>query len=468
MLKHIKTCLRLDTRDIGQMLISRDSSLSFGSCSFNSEKWRELMTVCIVMHDLPFQFVEYKGLRAMLQYLYPDVELVSRNTAKVDSLKLYAREKIKIKNMLDACPGRISLTSDMWTSLTTYGYWCMTAHFLDKNWKLHKRILSFCLMPPPHTGIALSEKIFSLLSDWGIEEKIFSITLDNAASNDVSVDALLKQLNLRGLLPFHGEFFQLRCCAHILNLVVQDGLKSIDKLVEKIRDSVKYVKGSQQRKQKFLECVKLVSMGSNKGLSQDVVTRWNSTYLMLESIALVFDPRYKTQFIDFCYKKAFELNSKELLSLRAKLESLFHEYALKLDHYVSPPTCKKKDKGKAPYGMEVDESDLMKLELYLDEPRIKRSYQLDILSYWKRNQCRYPILAAMARDLLCILVSTVASEAAFSVGSCVLDQFRSSLKHETVEAIVCTRDWLYGNEGIFFKFFIVLLNIVTLSLTNAN
>ncbi|XP_024028498.1 zinc finger BED domain-containing protein RICESLEEPER 2-like [Morus notabilis] len=235
------------------------------------------------MHDLPFQFVEYKGLRAMLQYLYPDVELVSRNTAKADSLKLYAREKMKIKNMLDACPGRISLTSDLWTSLTTYGYLCLTAHFLDKNWKLHKRIISFCLMPPPHTGIALSEKIFSLLSDWGIEEKIFSITLDNAASNDVSVDALQKQLNLRGLLPFHGEFFHLRCCAHILNLVVQDGLKSIDKSVEKIRDSVKYVKGSQQRKQKFLECVKLVSMGNNKGLSQDVVTRWNSTYLMLES-----------------------------------------------------------------------------------------------------------------------------------------------------------------------------------------
>ncbi|XP_024031091.1 zinc finger BED domain-containing protein RICESLEEPER 2-like [Morus notabilis] len=283
MLKHIKTCPRSDTRDIGQMLISRDSSLSFGSCSFNFEKWRELVTACIVMHDLPFQFVEYKGLRVMLQYLYPDVELVSRNTAKIDSLKLYAREKLKIKNMLDACPGRISLTSDLWTSLTTDGYLCLTAHFLDKNWKLHKRILNFCLMPPPHTGIALSEKIFFLLSDWGIEEKIFNITLDNAASNDVSVDALQKQLNLHGLLHFHGEFFHLRCCAHILNLVVQDGFKSIDKSVEKIRDSIKYVKGSQQRKQKFLEFVKLVSMGSNKGLSQDVVTRWNSTYLMLES-----------------------------------------------------------------------------------------------------------------------------------------------------------------------------------------
>ena len=33
----------------------------------------------------------------------------------------------------------------------------------------------------------------------------------------------------------------MRCCAHILNLVVQDGLKHIDDSVCKIRDSVKYV-----------------------------------------------------------------------------------------------------------------------------------------------------------------------------------------------------------------------------------
>ena len=166
-------------------------------------------------------------------------------------------------------------------------------------------------MPPPHTGIALFEKIFSLLSDWGIEEKIFSITLDNASSNDVSVDALQVQLNLRGLLPYNGEFFHLRCCAHILNLIVQNGLKSIDKAVGKIRDSVKYVKGSQQRKQKFLECVKLVSMGSTKGLSQDVTTRWNSTYLMLES-AIFYQLAFQhLELSDSNYKHCFSTEEWE-------------------------------------------------------------------------------------------------------------------------------------------------------------
>ena len=99
------------------------------------------------------------------------------------------------------------------------------------------------------------------------------------------------------------------------------------------------------------------------------------------------------------------------------------------------------------------------LELYLDEPRMKRSDRLDVLSYWKTNQCRYPILAAIARDVLCIPVSTVASKSAFNVGGRVLDQFRSSLKPDTVKAIVCTRDWLFGNEGKssqVFYFFLYL------------
>ena len=75
-------------------------------------------------------------------------------------------------------------------------------------------------MPSPHNDISLSEKIYNLLCEWGIENKIFSVTLDNASSNDVSVDMLRTQLNIKKALVCQGDLFHLHCCAHVLNLIV--------------------------------------------------------------------------------------------------------------------------------------------------------------------------------------------------------------------------------------------------------
>ena len=97
----------------------------------------------------------------------------------------------------------------------------------------------------------------------------------------------------------------------------------------------------------------------------------------------------------------------------------------------------------------VGKTQKTQLELYLEEPRMDRNAKLDILSFWKGNQFRYPELAAMVRDVLSIPISTVASESTFSVGGRVIDQFRSALKPDVVEALICSRDWLYGDKGNF-------------------
>ena len=78
-------------------------------------------------------------------------------------------------------------------------------------------------------------------------------------------------------------FFHVHCGAHILNLIVQEGLEVIDDLVIKIRETMKYLKGSDSRMCRFDECAKIVGMKRTKGLRLDVCTRWNATYDMIDS-----------------------------------------------------------------------------------------------------------------------------------------------------------------------------------------
>jgi len=72
----------------------------------------------------------------------------------------------------------------------------------------------------------------------------------------------------------------------------------------------------------------------------------------------------------------------------------------------------------------------------------------DILAWWKEKEGQFPILAAMARDLLTVQASTVASESAFSVSGRVISQRRSRLSPESVECCICLKDYLDGAARI--------------------
>ncbi|KAL0005990.1 hypothetical protein SO802_013551 [Lithocarpus litseifolius] len=62
----------------------------------------------------------------------------------------------------------------------------------------------------------------------------------------------------------------------------------------------------------------------------------------------------------------------------------------------------------------------------------------------------YQVLSKMARDMLAVLVSTVASESAFSTGVRILDPFRSSLCPLMVQNLVCAQNWLQAYVPISF------------------
>lgn len=63
------------------------------------------------------------------------------------------------------------------------------------------------------------------------------------------------------------------------------------------------------------------------------------------------------------------------------------------------------------------------LDKYLLEDQEPESEDFDILSWWKVNSPRFPVLSQLARDVLAIFMSSVASECAFSTGGRILDPF---------------------------------------------
>jgi len=83
------------------------------------------------------------------------------------------------------------------------------------------------------------------------------------------------------------------------------------------------------------------------------------------------------------------------------------------------------------------------LDHYLEEDVMPDIKQFDILDFWKKD-FKYPTLRMIARDVLAIPVSTVASESAFSMGGRVVSQHRSRLHAKTVEALMCLQNWMIG------------------------
>ncbi|TXG58127.1 hypothetical protein EZV62_015956 [Acer yangbiense] len=115
MKRHITLqCPKIKMYDHKQMYFKQGQSSQMVVSNPNSQdEFIAIVGETIVLHDLPFTFVEWSRVRRMIKYCTNDFHLVSRNTARADVLKLYGIEKCKVKKMLEESPSRICLTSDL-------------------------------------------------------------------------------------------------------------------------------------------------------------------------------------------------------------------------------------------------------------------------------------------------------------------------------------------------------------------
>ena len=85
----------------------------------------------------------------------------------------------------------------------------------------------------------------------------------------------------------------------------------------------------------------------------------------------------------------------------------------------------------------------------MEEPRIYCFGNFDVLGYWKDRNYRFGDLAMMTCDVLSISITNMASESAFSIDSRVLNNYKSKMLDETVQALTRTHNWLLDFVGKF-------------------
>ncbi|KAJ8930493.1 hypothetical protein NQ314_016720 [Rhamnusium bicolor] len=133
--------------------------------------------------------------------------------------------------------------------------------------------LSTIEMPKEHTSMNIAESMKVVLDDWKIFDKIVAIVSDNASNIKKAISEFLKKRNQN-------------CVAHTLNLVINDCIKNnedFNNLIGKCRAIVAHFKRSNVAAYKLREIQQQMGLEELK-LKQDIATRWNSIYFMLERL----------------------------------------------------------------------------------------------------------------------------------------------------------------------------------------
>lgn len=235
----------------------------------------------------PFQIVENSGFQEYSKALNADYQLPNRKQLALMVDEKYKLESEYLKNELHDI-SYLALTSDIWTSDSNKSLISLTAHYIYQ-YKLKSVVISTSEIQLHHTAENIALAIQEVIDQWEISSKVVTIVTDNAAAMKKAVSECLNKRN---------HF----CVAHTLNLAVKDCLEKetfdlagnastcqLQQLLAKCRAIVSHFKHSTKASYALLKMQKQLNVNTLK-LKQDVRTRWNSIFYMLERLLEVKIP----------------------------------------------------------------------------------------------------------------------------------------------------------------------------------
>lgn len=238
----------------------------FLSTGDKTKKINNSILFMICKDNQPFSIVENEGFKNLLKVTTPHYKVPSRTSVTRWLDDKYAVLSTVMKNKLNSVE-YFTLTSDIWSDLQMRSYLGVTAHF-GIGIEFQSVTLGVYHLDERHTSDYIASKLRKTCEQWGLDcNKVTAVVTDNAAN-------MVKAAEIA-----FGKKKHIPCFAHTLNLVAQHTLQipELQAILSKIKSIVTFFKHSCVASD---ELRKLVTVETK--LIQDVATRWNSTYYMVQ------------------------------------------------------------------------------------------------------------------------------------------------------------------------------------------
>lgn len=218
----------------------------------------------------PFSLVEEESFKKFARWI-PGYELPSRKHVSSTLIpKLYEKTKAQVKQCLSNPDMviKICFTVDLWTSRANESYIAITGHYITADFEMKSVLLACDHFSDRHTSANIQEFMVNTAAEWNLTGKINFVISDNAAN----VQRALQDLGWK----HYG------CYGHTLNLIVQNALTCVQETLDKVKTIVRFFKKSTLASEKLLKYQKNENEAAIPlKLKQDMPTRWNSTFHMI-------------------------------------------------------------------------------------------------------------------------------------------------------------------------------------------
>jgi hypothetical protein len=489
----------------GQQIIS-ESGNSIGTYKYDENASVRLLYYAIIMHEYPFSIAQHKYFVKFIKSLRPTFPMKNRVTVRKEVMGLYKEEKNQLYAQFSKLACRVSFTIDTWTSIQNKSYLCVTAHWIDDNWNLHVRCANHILNLVARDGLSCIGSVIGNIRLFVTIIKRSPLQLEafEKCAKECDLDPK-KALSLDVATRWNSTYIMIRDVIYYKNAFDRLAQKNKDKYGHINPSSTEWSNDANISKclKKFYDVTFLFSGTSYPTANhffrkfseiKVVIARWCDSsdltictmafsmrqkfdkYCEMNNVALAvgafLDPRYKHWMVELYISKMYDIDKAELETLvfMNVINELFTYYS----SVITAKSTTKTSKGASSKESEfvphkntlVDEDDyevdldelyattsndkkVSELDLYMSEDLVKvndNEATFDVLSWWKGQITNFPILSTLARDVLSMQISTVASESAFSSGGRIVDAFRSRLKPEIIETLVCCKDWKIASE----------------------